>query len=36
MDDGAGVPAEGGLLAGSCHAFYIALPTNFTSYQLDL
>jgi len=79
MDDGAGVPAEGGPLAGFCHAFYItstnsgfyitlslwdwwwwwwgmimlmvrrrgpltgpcqafyiALPTNFTSYQLDL
>ena len=78
MDDGAGVPAEGGPLAGSCHAFYITstnsgfyitlslwdwwwwwwgmimlmlrrrgpltgpcqafyigLPTNFPSYQLD-
>ena len=31
MDDGAGIPADGGLLAGSCHAFYIA-STNSGFY----
>ena len=31
MDDGAGVPAEGGPLAGSCHAFYIT-STNSGFY----
>ena len=31
MDDGAGVPAEGGPLAGFCHAFYIT-STNSGFY----